>query len=122
MNRTLDQPWHPKMTSDLLRLSSLILSVIVGSLTTLILAVASIAVYRVFFHPLARIPGPRLAALSNVWLARHARDGRMLGVGKRLHKIYGPMVRVGPDELWFDSKEAFRQIYSKVFSLQGHKR
>jgi len=72
-----------------------------------------------FFHPLARIPGPRLAALSNVWLARHARDGRMLGLGKRLHKAYGPMVRVGPDELWFDSSEAFRQIYRKRFCLFG---
>jgi len=107
------------MTSDLLRLLSLILSVIVGSLATLTLAVASIALYRVFFHPLARIPGPRLAALSNVWLARHARDGRMLGLGKRLHKAYGPMVRVGPDELWFDSSEAFRQIYRKRFCLFG---
>ncbi|KAK0644658.1 cytochrome P450 76C2 [Cercophora newfieldiana] len=71
-----------------------------------------IAVYRVTFHPLARSPGPRLAALSNVWLARRVRDGRMFEVGKKIHKRYGPVVRVGPNEVWFDSREAFSAIYS----------
>lgn len=70
-----------------------------------------IALYRATLHPLARIPGPRLAALSNIWLARRVRDGMMFEIGKEIHKTYGPIVRVGPNEVWLDSKEAFTAIY-----------
>lgn len=78
-----------------------------------LLALVSVALYRLCLHPLARVPGPRLAALSNIWYARHVRDGRMLHLGKTLHARYGPVVRVGPNEVWFDSKEAFKTIYSE---------
>ncbi|KOS23178.1 Pisatin demethylase [Escovopsis weberi] len=70
------------------------------------------AAYRLFLHPLASIPGPRLAALSNAWHARHVRRGRAAELGRRLHKQYGPVVRVGPDEVWCSSKEAFDLIYN----------
>lgn len=78
--------------------------------TALLLAVA---VYRLFLHPLSRIPGPPLAAVTNCWLAYHVRNGRMLQLGKTLHTKYGPAVRVGPNEVWFNTKDAFRLIYSK---------
>jgi hypothetical protein len=81
-----------------------------GSFVALILGTI---VYRLYFHPLAGIPGPRSAAVSNIWHAYHARNGRMLELGKTLHQKFGPMVRVGPNEVWFDSKEAFSKIYSK---------
>ncbi len=67
--------------------------------------------YRLFFHPLARIPGPKLAAISNIWQAYHVRNGRSCELGKTLHKKYGPVVRVGPKEVWFNSEEAFKEIY-----------
>ncbi|KAM3420893.1 hypothetical protein BST61_g4128 [Cercospora zeina] len=81
------------------------------------LSVTSLAIYRLFFHPLAKVPGPTLAAISNVWYAYHARNGHMLRLGKTLHRRYGPAVRVGPNEIWFDSKEAFAKIYS---ATQGY--
>lgn len=77
--------------------------------TALLLAVV---VYRLFLHPLSRIPGPRFAAATNCWLAYHVRNGRMLQLGKTLHTKYGPAVRVGPNEVWFNTKDAFRLIYS----------
>ncbi|KAK4151661.1 cytochrome P450 [Chaetomidium leptoderma] len=61
---------------------------------------------------LTRIPGPRLAALSNIWQARHVRNGRVHELGKTLHNIYGPVVRVGPNEIWFTSEGGFKKIYS----------
>ncbi|KAG5746788.1 hypothetical protein H9Q72_003859 [Fusarium xylarioides] len=67
---------------------------------------------KVSFHPLARIPGPRLAAISSFWHAYNARMGRMAYIGKTLHRKYGPVVRVGPNEVWLNSKEAFHAIYS----------
>jgi hypothetical protein len=76
--------------------------------------ILSAAIYRLFLHPLSRIPGPRPAAVTNGWLAYHVRNGRMLQLGKTLHAKYGPAVRVGPNEVWFNTKDAFRLIYSKL--------
>ncbi|KAH6889383.1 cytochrome P450 [Thelonectria olida] len=81
------------------------------ALSTLILLVA-IAIYRLFFHPLASISGPKLAAISSFWHAYHVRNGRMAYLGKTLHQMYGPIVRVGPNEVWFNTKEAFQAIYT----------
>ncbi|TLD34161.1 hypothetical protein PspLS_01192 [Pyricularia sp. CBS 133598] len=82
--------------------------VVVAAPALLILAAA---IYRLFLHPLAHIPGPRLAALSNVWYGRQVCSGRMLQLGKALHRQYGPIVRVGPNEVWLDSEEGFKQVY-----------
>ncbi|KAK3317143.1 cytochrome P450 [Cercophora scortea] len=76
------------------------------------LDVLSVGPPQLFFHPLARVPGPRLAALSNIWHAYHARNGLMLRLARTLHEKYGPVVRVGPDEVWFNSIEAFKCIYN----------
>ena len=76
------------------------------------LSLLTVAIYRLLFHPLARTPGPRLAAISNIWHARHVRNGRARELGKTLHERYGPVVRVGPNEVWFNSGEAFKAIYS----------
>ncbi|TLD16085.1 uncharacterized protein PgNI_00529 [Pyricularia grisea] len=73
--------------------------------------VLAVALYRLFFHPLAHVPGPRLAALSNVWYGRQVCSGRMLQLGKILHRQYGPVVRVGPNEVWLNSEEGFKQVY-----------
>lgn len=98
---------------------ALIVSVARRLCALLISLVTSIVLYRLFLHPLANIPGPKLAAISNVWYAYHARNGRMLHLGKTLHQIYGPMVRVGPNEVWFNSKEAFSKIYSEWRGCRG---
>ncbi|KAJ9142437.1 Cytochrome P450 [Pleurostoma richardsiae] len=77
-----------------------------------LLVSTGIILYRLFLHPLAKVPGPRLAAISNVWQAYQARNGRMLTLAKTLHRMYGHAVRVGPNEVWFDSQEAFKIIYN----------
>jgi hypothetical protein len=71
-----------------------------------------VLLHRLFLHPLSPVPGPKLAAISNVWHTFYARNGRMLEIGKTLHEKYGPAVRVGPNEVWLNSKDAFRSIYS----------
>lgn len=71
------------------------------------------SVYRAKFHALASVPGPRLAAVTSLWYIYHVRNGHMFSLAKTLHKRYGPVVRVRPNEVWFDSEEAFRIIYSK---------
>ena len=79
-----------------------------------------IAARRIFFHPLSRIPGPKLAAVSNAWYAYHVKHGRTAELGRKLHRNYGPAVRVGPNEVWFNSREAFDIIYSKFDGFYSH--
>ncbi len=80
------------------------------ALLTLLTAVVA---HRLFLGPLSRIPGPRLAALSNIWYANHAKNGTTAAMAKQLHQRYGPVVRVGPKEVWFNTKEAYDHIYSE---------
>lgn len=92
-----------------------------GACTILCVLIAWIvtrSVYRAYFHPLARVPGPRLGAVTSLWYAYHVRNGHMGTLGKTLHKKYGRVVRVRPNEVCFDSEEAFRLIYSMFSSHQ----
>lgn len=77
----------------------------------LIFSPLSLVIYRLYFHPLARVPGPRLAAITRLWYAYHVKKSRFLLKGRELHDKYGPVVRIGPNEVEFDSKEAFQAIY-----------
>ncbi|CAK7210318.1 hypothetical protein SCUCBS95973_000738 [Sporothrix curviconia] len=69
------------------------------------------SMHRLWTQTLAGIPGPRLAAISRTWYAYQVRNGRILQLATTLHQRYGPAVRVAPNEVWFNSPEAFRAIY-----------
>lgn len=101
---------HPRMTALLASAIHTTNTIVISALVLVI----TIIIYRLVFHPLAGIPGPKLAAVSNIWHAYHVKNGRMVHLGKTLHRQYGPVVRVGPNEVWFNSKEACQTIYGKV--------
>jgi hypothetical protein len=101
-NGTLSSVWE---------LSCLLAGIFASALLLIVLSVFTVASHRLLFHPLARVPGPRLAALSNIWQGLYVRNGRIRELAKVLHEEYGPAVRVGPNEVWFNSAESFRQIY-----------
>ncbi|KIW31319.1 uncharacterized protein PV07_02976 [Cladophialophora immunda] len=67
--------------------------------------------YRLWFHPLARYPGPLLARASSYWATSHARQLRKAHAIQQAHERYGPVVRVGPNELSFASPTALKDIY-----------
>ncbi|GJE97483.1 cytochrome P450 [Phanerochaete sordida] len=73
------------------------------------------ALYRVVFHPLAAFPGPRLAAATHWYAAYYEvwKDGALVEHLESLHEQYGPVVRITPDELHFNSPTAYADIYSK---------
>lgn len=87
-------------------------SFLIYPLASTLIVILTVAAYRLFFHPFSSVPGPRLAAISSVWYAVQIRNGQAVALGKSLHKKYGPVVRVGPNELWFNTKIAFKAIYS----------
>ncbi|KAF8806812.1 cytochrome P450 [Phlegmacium glaucopus] len=66
-------------------------------------------------HPLAAYPGPRLARVTKWWMAYWIGTGNRHLLLARLHKEFGPWVRIGPNELSVHDPLAIRPIYSKMF-------
>lgn len=63
------------------------------------------------FSPLAKFPGPRLWAISALPSQLSILGGKShLGI-LELHDAYGPVVRVGPNELSFNTAGAIQHIY-----------
>ncbi|KAI1365548.1 pisatin demethylase [Xylaria arbuscula] len=62
------------------------------------------------WYRLRHIPGPFLAKFSYLWLGRTAQAGQNYWVYRDLCKKYGPLVRVGPNELSTDDPEILRRI------------
>jgi hypothetical protein len=74
---------------------------------------SSILIYRGFFHRLNRFPGPFVARLSNVyasWLA--IKEEHMYLEVQKLHRKYGDIVRIGPQELSIATPSAFRILHA----------
>ncbi|KAI1423449.1 cytochrome P450 monooxygenase-like protein [Xylaria sp. FL1777] len=72
------------------------------------------AVYLLFFHPLAKYPGPKLAAISDLWWLWGLSTDRLPFIVQDLHKKHGDVVRIGPNELSFATVEAFQDIHGHV--------
>ncbi|OGM51127.1 sterigmatocystin biosynthesis P450 monooxygenase stcL, partial [Aspergillus bombycis] len=69
------------------------------------------AVYNLFLSPLASFPGPRLWAVSNIPRQISMLGGRSHLKMLALHRRYGSAVRIGPNELSFNSPQGFQDIY-----------
>lgn len=72
--------------------------------------------YTTIIHPLflskiGRIPGPKLYAITKWRLAFEDWKGSRSRTILKLHLQYGPVVRIGPDEVSFNSLSALRTIY-----------
>ncbi|KAK0466636.1 cytochrome P450 [Armillaria novae-zelandiae] len=73
-----------------------------------------LGVYRLLFQPLKSFPGPRIAALTG-WYQTYFEvfcDGLFVQKLEELHKIYGPVIRINPNELHFSNPQAYFSIYS----------
>ncbi|KAJ9625987.1 hypothetical protein H2204_010286 [Knufia peltigerae] len=71
----------------------------------------SIAVYRLFFHPLRKFPGPWQAKLTKWTGVRWATSGELHFIVQAQHEKYGDVVRTGPNELSFASIESIKDIH-----------
>ncbi|KAI9041023.1 putative Cytochrome P450 [Aspergillus affinis] len=72
------------------------------------------AIRRLYFHPLAPIPGPRLAALT--WWYEFYYDaiqpGHYVFKIQELHRQYGPIIRVTPDEIHISDVGFLDTVYA----------
>ncbi|KAH9177359.1 cytochrome P450 [Lactarius sanguifluus] len=71
-------------------------------------------VYNLYFHPLSHFPGPKLAACSRLWLGYHEviKGESLSDLRVELHRQYGEVVRLTPNELHFSNPAAYNDIYN----------
>ncbi|KAH8746125.1 cytochrome P450 [Hyaloscypha sp. PMI_1271] len=70
-------------------------------------------IYRLYFSPIAHFPGPKLAA-ATWWYQFYydvIRAGTYMFKMKELHDIYGPVIRINPDELHVIEPEFLETLY-----------
>jgi hypothetical protein len=75
---------------------------------------ALLALYRIYLHPLSKYPGPKLAVATK-WYGFYfevIKRGRFAWEIKRMHEIYGPVVRITPDELHVSEPAFYDELYA----------
>ncbi|KAJ1332082.1 aspirochlorine biosynthesis cytochrome P450 monooxygenase [Microdochium nivale] len=83
-----------------------------GLVVSLAVYTIGTVVYRVWLHPLSKIPGPKLLAASDVFNMYTSNVSlNMTSYTIDLHRKYGPMVRIGPNRLIVDANIAFTQVH-----------
>jgi hypothetical protein len=72
------------------------------------------SIYNIYFHPLSKFPGPKLYASNYFFLMLQWLRCNHAATIVEMHKKYGPVVRVAPNQLSFTEGEtAFPAIYGK---------
>lgn len=86
---------------------------------SLLFYILGLVIYRLFLHPLASVPGPKLAALSRgyeFWYdCIHA--GKMSSKVREMHASYGPAVRISPNHVHIDDPAYFDILYNNTMRL-----
>lgn len=70
-----------------------------------------VIIYRLYFHPLAKYPGPLLARITDWHPFYHSAIGDRHLEFYRTHQKYGKFVRFGPNRMSINSNTALKDIY-----------
>ncbi|KAJ5179641.1 cytochrome P450 [Penicillium capsulatum] len=70
--------------------------------------------YRLYLHPLARIPGPKVTAATSLYEFYYdvICGGRFLFQIEKMHEQYGPIVRINPREVHINDPSFYHEIYA----------
>jgi hypothetical protein len=72
----------------------------------------SFMIYKAITSPIAKIPGPTYSRFTALYLMlQEFSSNRRLYI-HQLHQKYGPVVRLGPNEVSFVSLGALKEIYT----------
>ncbi|KAI5859838.1 cytochrome P450 [Durotheca rogersii] len=82
-----------------------------GAAALALLYVSGLVLYRLFFHPLAKYPGPFIARITDAYQLYHSWKGDRHLEFWRMHQRYGGVVRFGPNSVSFNSSTALKDIY-----------
>lgn len=71
------------------------------------------SIYRLYFHPLARIPGPRWAAITSMYGAYYDIPEKTSYTRKimKLHDEYGPVVRIMPNHVHILDMKSYDEVF-----------
>ncbi|KEY73665.1 hypothetical protein S7711_07712 [Stachybotrys chartarum IBT 7711] len=105
----LQFPWFPPLNEIDLR-SILVASFIIATGYCL-----STAIYRLYFSPLAKIPGDKLAALTSWYNGYYdvVVGGQYIFVVEEMHRKYGPVVRTRPDAVHVNDPHFIDKLYTQ---------
>lgn len=78
-----------------------------------LLALISTALYAIYLHTLAHIPGPLVGRLTSIWLYSLSYRGIEASTIDNLHKKFGPVVRIAPNEVDIADGAALHLVYVK---------
>ncbi|KIW82858.1 hypothetical protein Z517_02101 [Fonsecaea pedrosoi CBS 271.37] len=72
-----------------------------------------LAVYRIYFHPLRRFPGSKLAVASYWYETYHDvfKGHQYVWEIKEMHEKYGPVIRTNPDDVHIHDPNFFDTLY-----------
>jgi cytochrome P450 len=89
-------------------------------------------VYNAFLHLLRSFPGPRMAGATSLWRTYKevVKKETLAQELFELHKMYGSIIRIAPNELHFGTPSSFHEIYNAskrwdkddgIYSVPGFK-
>lgn len=81
------------------------------ALSAFLVYLCATLIYNLYFSPLAAIPGPWYAAVSDLWLTTHVARLQQCMTVQALFERYGPVVRVGPNKVVFCDLATTRSVY-----------
>ncbi|PYH76834.1 putative cytochrome P450 [Aspergillus uvarum CBS 121591] len=89
----------------------------------------ALVIYRLYLHPLSRFPGPKIAAATGWYEFYHEviRGGMYIHEIQRMHREYGPIIRINPYEIVINDPDYYNTLYvasntrrsEKWYTLQG---
>ncbi|KAI2955035.1 hypothetical protein CBS147323_9745 [Aspergillus niger] len=84
------------------------------ALIVLIVYLCLRTIYRLALHPLRGIPGPKLAASTSLYEFYYdaIKGGKYIWEVERMHRQYGPIVRISPREVHIKDPYFYDEIYT----------
>ena len=73
-----------------------------------------LAIYRIYFHPLSKFPGPKLA-VATYWHETYYdvfKGHQYIWKIREMHQQYGPIIRTNPDDVHIMDPEFFDEFYN----------
>ncbi|KAF7588056.1 hypothetical protein BBP40_006225 [Aspergillus hancockii] len=89
-------------------------SILIAISVTIFLPLIISALYRLYIHPLRKIPGPRLAAVTKLYAFyyNYIQEGGYSKQFKGLHEKYNsPVVRIGPNHVHVDRPSFYDEVF-----------
>ena len=110
---TIHQASYLDIQSSIAHMASPLWVIWLGALCS---AWLGVLIYRATFAPLSKLPGPWYSLFSDAFLMYKEFSAQRRLYIHELHKTFGPVVRLGPNEVSFTSLEALKEIYQSCGS------